>query len=382
MGLFFVQIVAASDGWLEYASNPVFHPAQKSYYPCVIYDANTFSGHGDSYCYKMWYSNGSTVRLAYSNDGINWVDQGSGDLNTLTNPNHPVVLYDANGFGGGVYYKMWYWNSASEYTNPIRYAESSDGVNWVNDQAITQDPSAPLVAGWVAPYWFYSSYGAGAVLYNSAGYATINPTDPMGNKYVMYFDAASQGYAPDGTDEGTALAFSADGIYWSRYGSEPVLTGSGGSAWDSNYAYAWSVLKINGQYEMWYSGGQSGSSEGIGYAQSTDGITWTKQADPVMHISDCVTWRSDRTYTPSVLYDANQFSGHGDAAYFKMWYTGLSGSTYAIGYAYIPCTAFPTPEFPLGSITALLVCAVAVTLFKHYKARSPNTSQPKLAIQR
>lgn len=293
-----------------------------------------------------------------------------GDLGTLTNARHPVVLYDANGFGGGTYYyKMWYWDSASEYTDPIRCAESSDGITWVNDQAITQDPSALLVTGWVAPYWFYSSYGAGAVLYNAAGYATINYADPMGNKYVMYYDAASQGFAPDGTAEGTALAFSADGVYWARYGSAPVLLGSGGSAWDSNYAYAWSVLKVNGQYEMWYSGGQARSSEGIGYAQSSDGITWTKQADPIMHMSDGVAWRSSRTYTPSVIYDASQFSGHGDTAFLKMWYTGVSGSDYAVGYATCTINLFVTPEYPVGILIALVACAAALAIFNHRNKR-------------
>ena len=367
VGLFSAQMAAASGGWLEDSANPVFDPVQKAYYPCVLYDANKFSSHGDAYYYKMWYSTGSTLRLAYSNDGKSWVEQ-DGDLSVLTNLNHPVVLFDVNGFGGGIYYKVWYWDSASEYSNPIRYAESSDGINWVNDQAIWQDPSALLVVGWVSPYWFYSSYGAGAVLYNAAGHATINYGDPMGNKYVMYYDAASQGYAPDGTTEGTALAFSADGIYWARYGSEPVLKASGGSAWDSKYAYAWSVLKINGQYEMYYSGGQLASNDGIGYAQSADGIAWTKQVNPIMHVSDGITWRSERTYTPSVVYDANQFSSNGDTAFFKMWYTGKSGSNYAIGYASTP-SILVTPENPFGVLAILFACALAFTVVKLRKKK-------------
>jgi hypothetical protein len=256
------------------------------------------------------------------------------------------VLYDAGGFGEGVYYKLWYWNSASEYVDPIRYAESNDGINWVNDQAIGQDPSSLLITGWVSPYWFYSSYGPADVLYNSSGYASINHADPMGNKYVMYYDAASQGYAPDLTVEGTALAYSVDGKYWTRYGSEPVLKASGGATWDSKYAYAWTIVKISGSYKMWYSGGQTTSNDGIGYAESTDGIIWTKQATPVMHVSDGIAWRSDRTYTPLVIYDANKFSGHGDSAYYKMWYTGKAGSNYAVGYAMIPPP--PAPPAPVG----------------------------------
>jgi hypothetical protein len=365
-GLIFTQAASASSTWLEYPTNPVYSTGSKAYYPYVLYDSDAFSHHGDTYYYKMWYSTGSTVKLAYSNDGVNWVPQSSSDLSALTNPNHPVVIYSASGFGGGIYYNMWYWNSASEYIDPIRCAESSDGITWVNDQAVTQDPSAKLVEGWVSPYWFYSSYGPSAVIYNPFGYSSLNTADPLGNKYVMYYDAASQGYAPDGSTEGTALAMSADGLSWSRYGTQPVLKASGGTAWDSGYAYAWSVIKIGGLYCMYYSGGQTNSYPGIGYAESTDGITWTKQATSLMHISDGVAWRSSRTYTPCVVYDMNSFSGHGDSSYLKMWYTGLSGSNYAIGYAYMPMT-LSTPEYPIGPIAGIIACAVAVTVFRLHK---------------
>jgi hypothetical protein len=162
-----VEHAKAVNGWTEYASNPVFDPSVRAYYPWVLYDASKFSGHGDSHYYKMWYGTGSTLRLAYSDDGIIWVEEG-GDLSVLTNPHHPVVAYDPSGFGGSVYYKIWYWDSSSPYGNPVRYAESTDGIVWVNDQAITQDPTSQLITGWVSPYWFYSSYGAGAVLYNRA----------------------------------------------------------------------------------------------------------------------------------------------------------------------------------------------------------------------
>lgn len=53
-----------------------------------------------------------------------------------------------------------------------------------------------------------------------------------------------------------------------------------------------------------------------------------------MHKNDGVPWRNERTYTPSVIYSASDFDGHGPATKFKMWFTGLTGlTTYAIGYA-------------------------------------------------
>lgn len=311
--LLFTQAASASSTWLEYPTNPVYSDGSKAYYPCVLYNADRFSGHGDAY-----------------------------------------------------YYKMWYMNSASEYNNPLRCADSSDGITWVNDQAITQDASALLVT-YPSETWFFSSYGPSAVLYNAGGYTTLNTADPMGNKYVLYYDACTQSATSEGTIECTALAVSADGVYWSRYGSEPVFKASGSSAWDSGYAYAWSVLKIGGAYYMYYSGGTSASNQGIGYATSSDGITWVKQPTPIFHVSDGVTWRAGRTYTPCVLYDASQFSGHGDACYYKMWFTGATASdTCTIGYAYTP-SLYVTPESPIGRIVAVFACVGAVLIFKYRK---------------
>src|SRR4030067_571424 len=59
-----------------------------------------------------------------------------------------------------------------------------------------------------------------------------------------------------------------------------------------------------------------------------------------MHVSDGIAWRSERTYTPLVIYDGNKFSSHGDSAYYKMWYTGKTGSNYAVDYAVIPLTQY------------------------------------------
>lgn len=100
--------------WEDYSSNPVFDPSSgvRAYYPSVLYDENAFSGHGDSSYYKMWYSDGSSIGYATSNDGIHWTDHGS--VTGLTNAYHAKVIYDENGFGGsGVYYKVWYWASVN-----------------------------------------------------------------------------------------------------------------------------------------------------------------------------------------------------------------------------------------------------------------------------
>lgn len=119
--------------WVEYGANPVFGQAAggpKAYYPSVCFDAEEFSDHGIRAKYKMWYGSASgQVGLAWSDDGIIWNDAGQVVGNVHY---HCKVLYDAAGFGSGIYYKMWYadpgvWPYSKQ---TIRYAESMDGFTW------------------------------------------------------------------------------------------------------------------------------------------------------------------------------------------------------------------------------------------------------------
>ncbi len=360
-GFVFTILASFWTGWTEYTANPVLDPASgvRAYYPSVIYNQGQFNGHGPAAYYKMWFaspdSGSGGIALAYSNDGINWTEYNNSLPLAGLNPgaNHPVVLYDPGGFGGGTfYYKTWYWDSAAALTtiNAIRYAESVNGVTWQNDQAIQQhatDQTLQLVDG-ISGSYFYHCYGPGSVLYNpsatNAGSGTPDDKSddsPMTYRYVMYYDSSGEGASPNGSVEQESLAYSTDGIYWIRCGNEPVLLPSGNqNQWDGWYSYRSSVVTTPTGYHMWYSGANGDDSigtyyaHGIGYASSTDGLNWTKDPDnPVFHVTDGVGWRNVRTYTPSVLFDANQFSGHGAAVNWKMWFTGRTGSNYTIGYA-------------------------------------------------
>lgn len=328
------NLAAASDvNWREYPSNPVYDPAHRAYYPCVLYDPSQFSGHGDAYYYKMWYGGytggaGHFEAVTYSNDGINWTApvemQG-----ILTTGYHAKVLFVPGGYGAGpYYYKMWYWTGNMTYSiNDLRTADSVDGVTWANDQVPTQDATYPLVTG-ISPNWNRGSYGPVAMLYNPS--ATNTGGNPFNYTFTMYYDGTTGGV------EVIGLGYSADGNHWTRYGLNPVLGLGAPGSWDSDYVTSGTVIPaIGGVWRMWYSGGQSAAHEGIGYATSSDGINWTKYSgNPILHKNDGVPWRNVRTYTPSVLYSASEFDGHGDATKFKLWLTGEdSGGNRAIGYA-------------------------------------------------
>jgi hypothetical protein len=299
----------------------------------------------------MWYDDGSGIRYTTSGDGITW---SAGTVCTgFTNGRHPVVAWT------GSQYRIWYWNSAFTYgIDTLRTAVSTDAITWTSDTIISQVGTTVITGTW--PDWNTGSYGPCEIFYNASGSATIvSPVDDAtvwANKYVMYYDGTTGGV------EDVGLAVSNDGINWEGLngGAAPVLSHGGGSTWDSDYATMCSVQKIDGAYHMWYSGGQTSSHEGIGYAQSLDGITWTKYgSNPIMHMTDGVTWRTNRTYTPRVLFDSNSFSGAGEAKMLKMWWTGEDSlSNIAIGYSG-ELSSTPTPTTTTTSTTTTTTTTTA-----------------------
>lgn len=274
-------------------------PSGSAYYPSVVYDASGFGVGSDPF--RMWYSNGEGgAFVTTSANGTTWSAPTS--LDGLNNdPHHMQVLYDPAGFGGTSYkYKTWFWDlnaAGTPYTiNSLAFAESTDGVHWVNEQPVTQNPAQPLVTG-AETGWNRGSYGPINVHYQAG--AANTGDDPWNYAYVMYYDGT------DGSHEYTGLAYSTDGLFWSAYEPGPVLEGTPG-AWDSySVGYGTVIRRSADSFAYLYSGSTtSGVSQGIGLAISTDGIDWIKSpTNPIFDISQGVPYRSVRDYTPSVVQD-------------------------------------------------------------------------------
>jgi hypothetical protein len=324
-------------GFTEFPSNPVYDPPppQIAFYQTVRFDPAGFTPFGPTAFYKMWYDivgdtvEGGGIDTATSPDGITWSFLAS-TTGLVPAARHSRVLFDRSNFAGlGAPYRIWYWDSsffsvdplAPSVLLPLRTASSLDGVNWFGDTVLMQDTSSPLVTPFFSTY--YQCYGPADVLFFKGNPPILDPSTPFNNRYVMYYNTS------DGFFEEISLAVSADGYFWTQVGPVPVLPRGGPGTWDENKATEHAVILrlAPNRFFMLYSGGIEANTEGIGCAESTDGINWTKfPGNPILSINDGVAWRSARTQNPWVLFDPNRFSGHGDASCFKLWLTGAPAS--------------------------------------------------------
>ena len=96
----------------------------------------------------------------------------------------------------------------------------------------------------------------------------------------------------------------------------PVLDVGLSGSWDDEYVSHPTVIYANGLYRMWYSGNDGGSRYKIGYATSSDGLTWNKYSgNPVLDVGTSGKWDSYRAYSPTVLYIGGTY---------HMWYAGYN----------------------------------------------------------
>lgn len=100
----------------------------------------------------------------------------------------------------------------------------------------------------------------------------------IGTQYVMYASSDNN------FDQNIKIyrLVSSDGENFSLSPSSPVLSkGSGGGDWDRKSVETPAVVSYNGTYYMFYTGYPTTQTDAtsyrIGYATSSDGISWTKQ---------------------------------------------------------------------------------------------------------
>jgi len=192
---------------------------------------------------------------------------------------------------GGTY-KMWYGAWGLLGHKLIGLATSTDGTTW------TKNPDNPRLSP--SESWEGTDVGRPAVIKDGA-------------IYKMWYSSG---------DTKIGYATSSDGVSWTKYAANPIMTGAAGT-WDANGVAGPFVLKVSANdYRMWY---QNQEATGIGYATSADGIAWTKHSGAVLTPASGGAWDNLQIADPDVLYDGTTF---------RMWYSSCSDQyIYQIGYA-------------------------------------------------
>jgi predicted GH43/DUF377 family glycosyl hydrolase len=115
-----------------------------------------------------------------------------------------------------------------------------------------------------------------------------------GGLYRLWYEAV-----PGPNQASVGYATSTDGVSWQKQGI--VITPSAGWEGGPNGEVSpQSILVENGVYRLWYHS-YDGAKRRIGYAESSDGISWTKYADPVLSVGPPGAWDDQAVVEPRVL---------------------------------------------------------------------------------
>lgn len=208
----------------------------------------------------------------------------------------PTVLWENDTF------KMWYAGVGADVKARICYAVSSDGIHWTKHSEPVLDLGGP--GEW------------------DRGWLDTPEVVKAGDTYLMmYYGDTLQ--LPAEISSAMGVAFSEDGIHWTKSVSNPVFTKSGAGHWDGTWVESPAILydESSEEYRMWYNGADTSTWKlQIGYATSPDGESWTRYAgNPVLATSDFGGYDDIWLGTPAVIY-------HNDT--FLMWYASTSTNSY------------------------------------------------------
>jgi hypothetical protein len=259
--------------------------------------ANTYNAYGkvgptaivkDGTTYRAW---AEMVAAAVSQGGTQTYGQtGAFDADTSTG-----YLTSTDG-------ATWTWYDSNADGNPDRVLEPTSS-SWMNGEAV---PGTVFWDGF-AGLWRLWGHGGNNTGPRGIYYATAsNPQGPwtIGNSGTQVLQGSGvagrfdESWVSDPRvlkkADGTYLmlyrgqpasggpqigaATSPDGITWTRVGTTPVV--AYGSGWDNVAIYPGGLWYDGSTYHLWFGGGTvDDGGDGLGYASSSDGTTWTKAAN-------------------------------------------------------------------------------------------------------
>lgn len=126
---------------------------------------------------------------------------------------------------------------------------------------------------------------------------------------------------------GIGYAYSSDGISWTKYSSNPIVIAGAFGTWDSLRVMEPTVVKDGGTYHMWYTGEQVFPFSKIGHATATNPEgPWTKDVANPVFTGTPGTWDANQVYSPSVVFNTVDNS-------YEMFYSGQNGDRWITGHA-------------------------------------------------
>lgn len=167
---------------------------------------------------------------------------------------------------------------------------------------------------------FHSNDNPIIVASDEEGVSVMNPCVLYAQGLYKMWYAAGENYEPDAL----YYAESKDGLLWTKR-QEPVLTKDVSREWEKAKVGGCCVVPdSDGGYSMYYIGYQTIDIARICLAKSLDGISWTRPARNLLISPSKGSWDADATYKPSVL----EFKGD-----TLMWYNGRTLDKEYIGLA-------------------------------------------------
>ena len=303
VGLFFASTCFAAEtpgGWVKSSKNPMLSlgqagdfDSQNLFGPCVVKDGGK---------YWMFYCGGPAgpktgeelvryqIGLALSDDGETWKKTGKPLMPLGERDNFhatPALLRDPAGNLlkiDGVWHMVFCGNRADD----IEHATSRDGLTW------EKDARSPIYKSAYAPHlvkvgdeirMFYISkppkrdgksvpwevhLATGADLYSLKPHAS-NPVLTVSQPWekgalfypyvlkeddiwVMFYASYWQNHPTSKGATAIGTATSSDGVKWTKNPSNPVLTPSPDSTYDSVYNSSESVIRDGDTYRLYYAG--------------------------------------------------------------------------------------------------------------------------------
>ena len=128
----------------------------------------------------------------------------------------------------------------------------------------------------------------------------------------------------DGTHSQIGMATSNNGITWTKYGRNPVLTIGEIGSWDAGSVGTPSIVKVDKKYYVYYVATDGTVYTNTGLATSHDLITFNKETNPVLR-RNAGQFDSQECSLNSIIYMDNQFIA---------MLSGYDGINWSIGYAH------------------------------------------------